>query len=339
MFKILNKEVDSGEPKMFAWICFLGLHSKTMWNEKDIVGNYKVMFESRISAGGTEKLPYPNNFRISSWSYDMEGHSKKSVERNCELANSRTQQLCKVSTPCIDGLLKCLYLTRTWKTWFFYGQRDGVPHTRRGGRMNQHPAVVPSRRRGKKWDAKEEEPGCPQGKVAATWHGDDSPHLSWKCAQVTGKAGENGQHSGEMDGSSAWTRPSAPVCGDTQKGLAGDQRPIQGGDRPRKRLRGRYRLGHRPVELFRTEKARCTVRPTWRVESVLRPVTRALPSVIVIVIVDTEKVLQEADGQADGSVELVVVKRRDNGKVFAPRCAWKAGLVSRWGAEEHNKRT
>ena len=31
-------------------------------------------------------------------------------------------------------------------------------------------------------------------------------------ARVTGKAGENGQHSGEMGGSSPWTRPSAPGC-------------------------------------------------------------------------------------------------------------------------------
>ena len=45
-----------------------------------------------------------------------------------------------------------------------------------------------------------------------------------------GKAGENGQNSGEVGGSSAWTRPSAPECGDTLKALAGDQRPIQGGD-------------------------------------------------------------------------------------------------------------
>ena len=37
-----------------------------------------------------------------------------------------------------------------------------------------------------------------------------------------GKAGENGQHSGEVGGSSAWTRPSAPECGDTHKVLAGD---------------------------------------------------------------------------------------------------------------------
>ena len=41
---------------------------------------------------------------------------------------------------------------------------------------------------------------------AATWYGDDSPHLSWKCAQVTGKAGENGQDSGEVGGSSVGSR-------------------------------------------------------------------------------------------------------------------------------------
>ena len=63
----------------------------------------------------------------------MEGHAKKCVERNCELANKTTQQLYKVSTPCTDDhhfkeeemksvgglsqvcsqiVLKCLYLAR-----------------------------------------------------------------------------------------------------------------------------------------------------------------------------------------------------------------------------------
>ena len=60
------------------------------------------MFESRISAGATEKLPCSENLSISSWSYDMEGHAKKCVGRFCELANRTTQQLYKVSTPCID---------------------------------------------------------------------------------------------------------------------------------------------------------------------------------------------------------------------------------------------
>ena len=32
----------------------------------------------------------------------MAGHAKKCVERYCELANKTTQQLYKVSAPCID---------------------------------------------------------------------------------------------------------------------------------------------------------------------------------------------------------------------------------------------
>ena len=91
------------------------------------------MFVSRISAERTEKPPCSENLRISSWSYDVEGHARKCVERYCELANKTTQQLYKVSTPCIDDhhfqeeelksvgesskvcsqiVLKCLYLAR-----------------------------------------------------------------------------------------------------------------------------------------------------------------------------------------------------------------------------------
>ena len=62
---------------------------------KDIIDSYRTMFESRLFAGTTEKLPYSENFRISSLSYDMEGHAKKCVERYCELANKTTQQLYK----------------------------------------------------------------------------------------------------------------------------------------------------------------------------------------------------------------------------------------------------
>ena len=82
---------------MYSW-CVL----KDNEIRKDIVDNYRTMFESRISAGGLEKLPFHQNIRISSCSYDMEGHAKKCVERYCELAKAMTQQLYKVSTPCID---------------------------------------------------------------------------------------------------------------------------------------------------------------------------------------------------------------------------------------------
>ena len=102
MWKVLNKEVDLGEPTSFFDHENLGCTQRQFEISKNIVDNFRTMFESRISAGRLEKLPYSENFRISSWSYDMEGHAKKCVERYCELANKTTQQLHKVSTPCID---------------------------------------------------------------------------------------------------------------------------------------------------------------------------------------------------------------------------------------------
>ena len=80
---------------------YLGCTQRQCEMSKDIVANYRTMFESRISAGATEKLPCSENLRISSWSYGMEDHAKKCAERYCELANRTTQQLYKVSTPCI----------------------------------------------------------------------------------------------------------------------------------------------------------------------------------------------------------------------------------------------
>ena len=61
-----------GRTNIFPRSCIYGLHSTTMWNkQKLLLDNYRTMFESRISAGGTEKLPFPQHLRSSSWSYDM----------------------------------------------------------------------------------------------------------------------------------------------------------------------------------------------------------------------------------------------------------------------------
>ena len=40
--------------------------------------------------------------RTVAWSYGTEGHVQKCVERCCELANEKVEQLYKVSTPCLD---------------------------------------------------------------------------------------------------------------------------------------------------------------------------------------------------------------------------------------------
>ena len=62
------------------------------------------MFESKISAGVKEKLPgsVRPDANISRRSFDMEGDAKKCVERYCELANERIQQLYNVANPCLD---------------------------------------------------------------------------------------------------------------------------------------------------------------------------------------------------------------------------------------------
>ena len=102
MWKLPNQEVDLGEPTSFLDHVHLGCTQRQCEISKNTVDNYRNMFESRISAVRVDKLPIPQNLRISSRSFDMAGHAKKCVERYCELANKTTQQLYKISTPCND---------------------------------------------------------------------------------------------------------------------------------------------------------------------------------------------------------------------------------------------
>ena len=95
MWKVLNKEVDLGEPTSFLDDVYLGCTQRQCEISKDIVDNYRTMFESRISVERAEKLLFPQNLRFSSWSYDMPGHAKKCVERCCAWTNKTTQQLYK----------------------------------------------------------------------------------------------------------------------------------------------------------------------------------------------------------------------------------------------------
>ena len=58
MWKVLNKEVDLGEPTSFLDHVYLGCTQRQCEISKDIVENYRTMFESRISAVRVEKLPF-----------------------------------------------------------------------------------------------------------------------------------------------------------------------------------------------------------------------------------------------------------------------------------------
>ena len=125
------KMVDLGEPTSFLGHVYLGCTQRAC-----ITDEYKKMFESRISSGATEKLPgWEKTARENGRVVLRHGRTcpKKSVERYCELAKKKTEQLNKVSTPCLDDhtfkkeeresvgelskacsqiVLKCLYLTQ-----------------------------------------------------------------------------------------------------------------------------------------------------------------------------------------------------------------------------------
>ena len=97
-----------------------------------------------FSVGATEKLPgwEEPHAKTVAWSYDMEGHAKKCVERYCgEFANKNTVQLYKVSVPslddhhfkkeevepvgalstvCLQMVFKCLYKVRIGRLDFLW---------------------------------------------------------------------------------------------------------------------------------------------------------------------------------------------------------------------------
>ena len=56
MWKVLNKEVDLGEPTSFLDHVYFGCTQRQCEISKDIVDNYRAMFESRISAGDTLRI-------------------------------------------------------------------------------------------------------------------------------------------------------------------------------------------------------------------------------------------------------------------------------------------
>ena len=65
MWKLLNKEVDLGEPTSFLDHVYLGCIQRQCQISINTVDNYRTMFESRISVVRNEKFTYSENLRIS----------------------------------------------------------------------------------------------------------------------------------------------------------------------------------------------------------------------------------------------------------------------------------
>ena len=60
MWKTLTKDVDLGESTSFLDHVYLGCTQRQCQTSKDIVDNYRTMFESRISAGGSREITIPS---------------------------------------------------------------------------------------------------------------------------------------------------------------------------------------------------------------------------------------------------------------------------------------
>ena len=135
---ILVEEVYLGEPTLFLDHVYLVALEENVKSVMALLQTTEICSNPGFCAGTKEKLPTrasgkPDAETISSWSCDMEGHTKKCVERYCELANKTTQQFYNVATPCMDDhqfkeeenesvgelsavcsqiVLKCQYLAR-----------------------------------------------------------------------------------------------------------------------------------------------------------------------------------------------------------------------------------
>ena len=129
MWKVLKKEVDLGEPTSFFDHVYLGCTQRQCEISKDIVDNYRTMFESRISAVGAEKLPFPQNTRIFhglmtwlvmqrsvwndivSWRTKRYNNSTKFLlHASMTTSSMKKKSVGESSQVCSQIVLKCVYL-------------------------------------------------------------------------------------------------------------------------------------------------------------------------------------------------------------------------------------
>ena len=93
MWKVLNKEVEFGEPTSFLDHENLRSTQRQCEISKDLFDNLQNQCSNREFQRVEQKNYHSLKiFVFPSWSYDMEGRAKKCVERYCELANKTTQQ-------------------------------------------------------------------------------------------------------------------------------------------------------------------------------------------------------------------------------------------------------
>ena len=89
----LHQKVDLDDPVSFIDQVYLGCAQRAVHvNERIVMGKQK-MFSKLISVSTDVKTEEKNPKDITAWIYDMEGHTRKCVERDCEEAHKTSDQL------------------------------------------------------------------------------------------------------------------------------------------------------------------------------------------------------------------------------------------------------
>ena len=134
MWKVLNKEVDLGEPTSFLDHVYLGCTQRQCEVSKDIMDNYRTMFESRIFSGWRREITIPSKSSyflhglmiwlvmqesvwndIVSWRTRRLSNSTKYLRHASMTTTSKeeeTKSVGELSNACSQIVLKCLYLAR-----------------------------------------------------------------------------------------------------------------------------------------------------------------------------------------------------------------------------------
>ena len=103
VWKKLMKNVDLDEPTSFLDHVNLGCTQRECIPNEIIIEQYQEMFESRISAGTTGKLPGGRNITQKLWRGFMIWKDKrKRALKGIKNWRTKRQQLYKVSSPCLD---------------------------------------------------------------------------------------------------------------------------------------------------------------------------------------------------------------------------------------------
>ena len=137
-----------GRTNIILWPCLFGLHSTRMQYKQTYSGQFQGYVWIQDVRWRYTKLSYSekSEAHISSWSYDMEGHAKKRVERYCDLTNSTIHHLHRAATLNLEfsSISLCFWLPTAYhrlrlrETWTLDGSHVGCLSEQRCGLRPHH---------------------------------------------------------------------------------------------------------------------------------------------------------------------------------------------------------